>query len=129
MEQHYQTYRRHGPPSSCADLGCFNTALEAIGGVHAGGHFTIGGIALNAFASASDPAFYLHYAQVDRVWALWQNLNSRDRTNQVYVTSTAFNGDFPFHYVPSSKFIFGAHGLHALTTSSTKPERDIEHRD
>lgn len=81
--------------STCPDLGCFDTAFEAIDGVHAGGHFTIGAIDLDAFASSGDPAFYLHHAQVDRVWTLWQSLNVRNRTNQVFGTGTAFNGESP----------------------------------
>ncbi len=86
--------------SGCADLGCFDTVLEALDGVHAGGHFTIGGIGLDAFASAGDPAFYLHHTQVDRLWTIWQNLNAPNRTRQVYGTSTAFNGEF--HFICSS---------------------------
>lgn len=77
--------------SGCNDLGCFDSVLEAISGVHAGGHFTIGGINNDALASAGDPAFYLHHAQVDRVWSIWQGLNAANRTNQVYGTGTAFN--------------------------------------
>ena len=84
--------------SGCTDLGCFDTALEAIDGVHAGGHFTIGSIDSDAFASAGDPAFYLHHAQVDRVWTIWQNLNPGNRTQQVYGTGTAFNSTFILLY-------------------------------
>lgn len=73
--------------------------MEAIPGVHAGGHFAIGGIAIDAFASAGDPAFYLHHAQVDRIWTLWQNIDEpRNRTRQVYGTSTALNGEFFFFF-------------------------------
>lgn len=41
--------------------------MEAIPGVHAGGHFAIVGVAIDAYASAGDLAFYLHHAQVDRI--------------------------------------------------------------
>lgn len=78
--------------NSCTDLGCFDTNLEALNGVHAGGHFAMGGLGLDAYASAGDPAFYLHHAQVDRVWSLWQGLNPENRTSQTYGTGTAFNG-------------------------------------
>ena len=81
--------------TGCADLGCFDTNMEALDGLHAGGHFTIGGIAADTYASAGDPAFYLHHAQVDRVWTIWQNMNPQNRTKQVYGTSTAFNGETP----------------------------------
>jgi tyrosinase len=74
------------------DLGDFDTNLEAIDGVHAGGHFTMGGLGLDAYASAGDPAFWVHHAQVDRVWSLWQGLDATNRLNQTYGTGTAFNG-------------------------------------
>lgn len=79
--------------SSCTELGCLDTVLEAIEGIHAGGHFTIGSLNNDAYASAGDPAFWLHHAQIDRVWTIWQSLNPANRTNQVYGTSTAFNGE------------------------------------
>jgi len=77
---------------SCTDLGCFDTALEAITGVHGGGHFGVGGVMTDPFASPGDPVFYLHHAQIDRVWTIWQNLDAKNRTNQVFGTGTAFNG-------------------------------------
>ncbi|KAI0198165.1 Di-copper centre-containing protein [Astrocystis sublimbata] len=77
--------------TTCEDIGCFDMQLEAINGVHAGGHFTIGGVGLDAYASAGDPAFWVHHAQIDRVWTLWQNANPQHRTLQVSQTVTAFN--------------------------------------
>ncbi|KAF7864418.1 hypothetical protein EAF04_006552 [Stromatinia cepivora] len=73
------------------DLGTFDTNLEALDGVHAGGHFAMGGLGLDAYASAGDPAFWLHHTMVDKVWGLWQNLDAGERGRQVYGTSTAFN--------------------------------------
>ena len=86
--------------SSFTDLGSFDTAFEALDGVHAGGHFTMGGLGGDAFSSSGDPAFYLHHAQVDRIWTIWQNLNAENRTNQVYGTNTAFNGEWPLTSKP-----------------------------
>jgi tyrosinase len=58
-------------------------------GPHGGGHFTIGYVAFSKglpnsmlthhrgdpggdlFTSPGDPAFYLHHAQVDRLWTAW----------------------------------------------------------
>ena len=80
--------------SSCTDLGCFDTVFEAIDGVHAGGHFTMGSLGYDAFASPGDPAFYLHHSSIDRMWSIWQGLNPGNRTNQVFGTSTAFNSKF-----------------------------------
>ncbi|KAJ8121953.1 hypothetical protein O1611_g9966 [Lasiodiplodia mahajangana] len=51
----------------------------------------MGGLGNDPFSSAGDPAFFLHHAQIDRMWTLWQNLNLRNRTSQVFGTGTAFN--------------------------------------
>ena len=80
----------------CQDLGCLNVQLdEPQGGVHGSGHFQVGGIALDVFASPADPVFWLHHAQVDRLWTIWQNLEDpRERTDQVWGTQTAANSRF-----------------------------------
>ncbi|KAK2882371.1 hypothetical protein FQN49_000426 [Arthroderma sp. PD_2] len=77
--------------SGCDDVGCFDGKMEALDGVHSGGHWGIGGLCLDAYASTGDPAFFLHHAQVDRMWTIWQNLNPEKRTHQVWGTETAFN--------------------------------------
>lgn len=78
------------------DLYSFDDLLEGLTGVHAGAHFLMGGVGIDAFASPGDPAFYLHHAQVDRVWTIWQALKPEERLNQVYGTGTAFNSEFLF---------------------------------
>ena len=93
------------------DLGTFDTVLEALEGVHAGGHFTMGGLGIDAFASPGDPAFYLHHAAVDRVWGIWQSLKPSERLQQVYGTSTAFNSEFLAFF---SLFVFLSHLLGLL---------------
>ncbi len=30
---------------------------------------------LNIWSSSNDPLFYMHHAQIDRIWALWQSLH------------------------------------------------------
>ncbi|KAK4159683.1 putative tyrosinase [Cladorrhinum sp. PSN259] len=61
-------------------------------GVHTAGHYTIGGDpGGDFFASNGDPAFYLHHAQIDRVWWIWQNLQPAARTNAIGGTITIFN--------------------------------------
>ncbi|KAF2743180.1 Di-copper centre-containing protein [Sporormia fimetaria CBS 119925] len=44
-------------------------------GMHAAGHFAIGGDAGDLFSSPNDPVFFLHHAMVDRVWWIWQALH------------------------------------------------------
>lgn len=93
--------------TTCNDVGCFEEQLEAINGVHAGGHFTMGGLGIDAYSSAGDPAFWLHHANVDRMWTLWQNLAPKKRINQVSGTGTAFNSkniSVGFHNISSADF-------------------------
>lgn len=60
-------------------------------GVHGGGHFMIGGDpGSDAFISPGDPAFYLHHAQIDRVYWIWQNLDFEHRQG-VFGTNTFLN--------------------------------------
>lgn len=79
----------------CQDLGCLNTQMDAAhGGVHFFGHFQMGGIALDVFASPSDPVFWLHHAQVDRLWTIWQSTGDPEgRREQVWGTQTTGNGE------------------------------------
>lgn len=62
-------------------------------GIHGGGHFAVGGIGgtmSDFFASPQDPAFFLHHAQLDRLWADWQDANPGLRYTY-NGTSTVFN--------------------------------------
>ncbi|OJI96766.1 hypothetical protein ASPVEDRAFT_23757 [Aspergillus versicolor CBS 583.65] len=45
---------------------------EFIATPHTGGHNSGGGKLSDFFTSPADPVFYLHHAQIDRVWAIWQ---------------------------------------------------------
>jgi tyrosinase len=61
-------------------------------GVHAGGHFWIGGDpGGDLYASPGDPYFFLHHAQIDRTWWIWQNQDSKTRQNAIAGTNTIFN--------------------------------------
>lgn len=44
-------------------------------GMHAAGHFTMGGDASDLFSSPTDPIFFLHHAMVDRIYWIWQALH------------------------------------------------------
>jgi tyrosinase len=64
-------------------------------GVHAGGHFTFGGDpGGDIFSSPGDPLFFLHHAQIDRTWWIWQNLDLANRQNAIAGTIT-LNNDPP----------------------------------
>jgi tyrosinase len=88
-------------------------------GVHAGGHFWVGGdpgkslkspllpslpisppkkspqltsyAGGDLFASPGDPYFFLHHAQIDRTWEIWQNQDLATRQNALAGTNTLFN--------------------------------------
>lgn len=61
-------------------------------GVHAGGHFWIGGDpGGDLYASPGDPYFFLHHAQIDRTWWIWQNQDLKNRQNAIAGTNTIFN--------------------------------------
>lgn len=50
-------------------------------GVHGGGHYSIGGDpGADFLTSPAEPAFYLHHANVDRLWWEWQQLSPAERT-------------------------------------------------
>ncbi|KAL8754650.1 MAG: hypothetical protein Q9184_005044 [Pyrenodesmia sp. 2 TL-2023] len=86
--------------STCGnDFECFGTVSEALNGTHTGGHYTWGGDpGFDPYSAAGDPVFYLHHAQMDRLWAIWQSLNPGVRMKLVlklvYGTETAFNSMF-----------------------------------
>ncbi len=49
-------------------------------GVHTAGHFTTGGDpGGDLFASPGEPTFFLHHAQIDRTWWIWQNQDPKNR--------------------------------------------------
>ncbi|KAG9253025.1 uncharacterized protein F5Z01DRAFT_658993 [Emericellopsis atlantica] len=59
--------------SQSSTIASFQETMQTPWGVHAGGHFTIGGDpGGDLFVSPGDPAFFLHHAMVDRVYWLWQ---------------------------------------------------------
>ncbi|MFN0125291.1 MAG: tyrosinase family protein [Verrucomicrobiales bacterium] len=47
----------------------FQTTLE--GGPHNSGHRAVGGTMASA-SSPADPIFWMHHANIDRLWAIWQ---------------------------------------------------------
>lgn len=43
------------------------------------------------FTSPGDPAFFLHHAQIDRTWWIWQNQDLKNRQNAIAGTITLNN--------------------------------------
>ncbi|KAH9207630.1 tyrosinase [Leptodontidium sp. 2 PMI_412] len=79
------------------DINSFQTVMQgdfASGfyGVHTAGHFTIGGDpGGDIFVSPGDPAFWIHHAQIDRTWWIWQNQDIKNRQNAIAGTITLNN--------------------------------------
>lgn len=68
-------------------------------GVHGGGHYALGGDpGDDVYTSPGDPVFYLHHAQIDRVWWIWQMLSPYERQ----FTSNAIAGTQTFLNMPPS---------------------------
>lgn len=76
--------------------------------VHAGGHYSnffllpcsapvakpllgVGIDMVDTFASPGDPTFFLHHAQIDRLWTLWQNADLSTRQYALSGTRTYLN--------------------------------------
>jgi tyrosinase len=62
-------------------------------GVHGAGHWVGGGPSQmqDFHSSPNDPIFFLHHAMVDRVWAIWQALDSESRQDAIHGTETLNN--------------------------------------
>ncbi|RDX44388.1 Di-copper centre-containing protein [Lentinus brumalis] len=72
------------------NLTSFPTTLKGFG-PHGGGHLSLGDTMADFFASPADPAFYLHHAQVDRMYTIWQKIDPEHRRY-------ALNGTLTFGY-------------------------------
>lgn len=59
-------------------------------GLHASGHYTMGGDATDLYSSVNDPAFYLHHTMLDRIYWIWQVLHPAE-ANKVTGTLTLQN--------------------------------------
>ena len=44
-------------------------------GPHSGGHFAVGPLMFDDFASPFDPAFFLHHAMLEKLWLDWQEID------------------------------------------------------
>ncbi|KAK4446285.1 hypothetical protein QBC34DRAFT_470052 [Podospora aff. communis PSN243] len=61
-------------------------------GVHTGGHYTVSGDPAGDFyVSPGDPVFWLHHANIDRIWWIWQLQNLERRLEEVSHTQTMYN--------------------------------------
>jgi tyrosinase len=52
--------------------GTFNAFASALEGVHNSGHVWVGGSMGSVPTAPADPVFWMHHAEIDRVWFEWQ---------------------------------------------------------
>ncbi|EPS29664.1 hypothetical protein PDE_04614 [Penicillium oxalicum 114-2] len=60
-------------------------------GLHGGGHFSLGSTMQDLFSSPQDPAFMLHHAMIDRLWARWQAEDEARRRYAIHGTNRILN--------------------------------------
>lgn len=73
------------------DFGSFTRRVESVPSftvptIHGGGHFSVGGVLgsiSNAYNSPADPIFWLHHANLDRIWWNWQKQMIWSRTQDI----------------------------------------------
>lgn len=61
--------------------GTFNTFAPSLEGVHNSGHVWVGGSMLSVPTAPADPVFWMHHAEIDRIWAEWQTANPGQNPN------------------------------------------------
>lgn len=60
-------------------------------GPHGCGHTSLGSTMNDLYSSVADPAFFLHHANVDRMWTLWQEKDEETRRLAVNGTVSLYN--------------------------------------
>ena len=55
--------------------GTFNTFAPALEGIHNSGHVWVGGSMGGIATAPCDPVFWMHHAEIDRLWWEWQTAN------------------------------------------------------
>ena len=55
--------------------GTFNAFTPALQGIHNSGHVWVGGSMGSVPTAPADPVFWMHHAEIDRIWAVWQTAN------------------------------------------------------
>ncbi|ARO87792.1 hypothetical protein EBAPG3_008435 [Nitrosospira lacus] len=55
--------------------GTYNSFASALEGIHNSGHVWVGGSMGGIPTAPTDPVFWMHHAEIDRIWAEWQAAN------------------------------------------------------
>jgi tyrosinase len=77
-----------GTPTAMAktDYGQFSGPIN---GIHGGVHMWVGGTMSDASISPADPVFWLHHANLDRLWWMWYNSPQGNHQNPPLIGSDA----------------------------------------
>jgi tyrosinase len=66
----------------------FNPFASALEGIHNSGHVWVGGSMGGIPTAPTDPVFWMHHAEIDRIWAEWQAANPGQNPNLVGAAAT-----------------------------------------
>jgi tyrosinase len=69
-----------GTPSAMAKT-TYDTFTSPINGIHGSVHIWVGGTMSDASVSPADPVFWLHHANLDRLWWVWYNRPAGNHQN------------------------------------------------
>jgi tyrosinase len=53
----------------------FNPFAQQLEGIHNSGHVWVGGSMMSIPTAPTDPIFWMHHAEIDRIWSVWQAAN------------------------------------------------------
>ncbi|KAF8802803.1 Di-copper centre-containing protein [Phlegmacium glaucopus] len=84
--------------------------------MHDGGHLAVGGEMSNFYSSLADPIFYLHHANLDRIWWNWQQV---DPDRRLYDVSGRSSTTPPYQNITLD------FGLDMGSFAPTKPIREV----
>lgn len=87
------------------------TRIGRGGDLHTIGHSGVGGEMSDLFTSVNDPIFFLHHANVDRMWWLWQTMDLPKRLKDIK------GGPMPRGFPTDDMTKHGAHSAHGKANS------------
>lgn len=85
FRQYLEGYSKSDKNPVCIIAGCKN---------HGVGHIYVGGDMASGGAPVNDPLFFLHHANVDRLWAMWQDKNRASAETAANYGNPAYPDDW-----------------------------------
>ncbi|MBA4141824.1 MAG: tyrosinase family protein [Nitrosospira sp.] len=80
------------PDTSDVDTVMANNTFNVFGGglegIHNSGHVWVGGSMQSIQTAPADPIFWMHHAEIDRLWAEWQSANPGENPNLAGAAAT-----------------------------------------